>query len=774
MVLEYDIIVIGGGHAGCEAAVAAARLGSRTLLLTMDMEKFASMSCNPAVGGVAKGQIVREIDALGGQMGRIADLTTLQFRMLNRSKGAAMWSPRAQCDKTRFSEEWRRTLENTPNLYIWQDSAVELLFDRLAPCDAAAFDRVDSGTGCRMQEPQKGDSAESSAQGRVPEASLDECADKRPTGNTAERSTERPPSGPMQGQQPEKSLDGLCRPHSASDFIAEQHPIASADNRTKQEDDSGTDPTRAEKGSSDCTNSPADSASAEDRPAARSSGNAAACEAPRCRIRGVRTRMGVEFSCKAAILTSGTFLGGLMYCGRSQAEGGRAGDAASHGITECLQAVGFETGRMKTGTPARLDARTIDFEILEPQYGDEVPAKFSFSSDTQHVKHQLPCFVVYTTPEIHAILKEGFAESPLFNGTITGIGPRYCPSIEDKLRTFAGKEQHQLFLEPEGRTTNEYYLNGFSSSLPWEVQWKALHKIRGFEDLHIYRPGYAIEYDYFPPTQLHHSLETKLVRGLYFAGQVNGTTGYEEAAAQGLMAGINAHRALKGEEAVVLQRDEAYIGVLIDDLVTKGVDEPYRMFTSRAEYRILLRQDNADIRLTPKGYEIGLISRKRYREFVKKNTLVESLISYAHKQSVKADEINSYLKSVGEEPMTQGRKLYDVVLRSKVTFSALAETLPDLRQFIAEHEIGPEVIEEAEIQIKYKGYIEREKFIAEKLHRLENIRIPSDFDFHRLQALTIEARQKLSRIRPATIGQASRIPGVSPADINVLLVKFGR
>lgn len=627
MTLDYDIIVIGGGHAGCEAASAAARLGSRTLLLTMDMDKMASMSCNPAVGGVAKGQIVREIDALGGQMGRITDLTAIQFRMLNRSKGAAMWSPRAQCDKSRFSEEWRHTLENTWNLYIWQDAATELLFDA---------------------------------------------------------------SGPK--------------------------PV----------------------------------------------------------VRGVKTRMGVEFTCRAVVLTSGTFLGGLMHCGASHAEGGRAGDAASHGITECLQKIGFETGRMKTGTPARLDARTIDFERLEPQYGDEKPAKFSFSPDTQPVKDQLPCFLVYTSAEVHDILRGGFDQSPLFNGTIRGIGPRYCPSIEDKLRTFADKEQHQLFLEPEGRTTNEYYLNGFSSSLPWDVQWKALHKIKGFEDLHIFRPGYAIEYDFFPPTQLHHSLETKLVSGLYFAGQVNGTTGYEEAAAQGLMAGINAHRALAGEEPVVLKRDEAYIGVLIDDLVTKGVDEPYRMFTSRAEYRILLRQDNADIRLTPLGYKIGLISQKRYDYFVKKNTLVESLVEFTRRQSIKAAEINDYLKSVDSEPLTQGRKLYDILMRNNVTFETLQPVLPKLKKFIAENEMDAEVIEEAEIQIKYKGYIEREKFIAEKLHRLENILIPADFDFHSMNSLTIEARQKLSRIRPTTIGQASRIPGVSPADVNVLLVKFGR
>ena len=624
MTLDYDIIVIGGGHAGCEAAAAAARLGSRTLLLTMDMTKMASMSCNPAVGGVAKGQIVREIDALGGQMGRITDLTTVQFRMLNRSKGAAMWSPRAQCDKTRFSEEWRRTLENTTHLYIWQDAATELLFD----------------------------------------------------------------------------------------------------------------------------------------------------ETPA--VRGVRTRMGVEFTCRAVVLTAGTFLDGEMHCGTAHAEGGRAGDAASHGITECLRRMGFASGRMKTGTPARLDARTIDFEAIEPQYGDENPSKFSFSSETKPVDEQLPCFLVYTSSAVHETLRSGFALSPLFNGTIKGIGPRYCPSIEDKLRTFADKEQHQLFLEPEGRTTNEYYLNGFSSSLPWDVQWRALHQIRGLENVHIYRPGYAIEYDYFPPTQLHHSLETKLVSGLFFAGQVNGTTGYEEAAAQGLMAGINAHRKLKGEEPIVLHRDEAYIGVLIDDLVTKGVDEPYRMFTSRAEYRILLRQDNADLRLTPKGYEIGLVSKKRYEEFLEKKSAVESLVAYAHRQSIKAEEICDYLKSVGSEPLTQGRKLYDILMRNNVTFVSLMEVLPKLKKFIETNKINTEAIEEAEIQIKYKGYIEREKFIAEKLHRLENIRIPDDFDFFSLQALTIEARQKLTRIRPQTIGQASRIPGVSPADVNVLLVRFGR
>ena len=630
MNLTYDIIVVGGGHAGCEAAAAAARLGSRTLLVTMDMTKFAAMSCNPAVGGVAKGQIVREIDALGGQMGRITDLTTIQFRMLNRSKGAAMWSPRAQCDKQRFSEEWRRTLENMPNLYIWQDTVSKILFE----ADAQNTDKL--------------------------------------------------------------------------------------------------------------------------------------------RVTGLRTRMGVEFSARAVILTSGTFLSGLMHCGRSSAEGGRAGDAAAHGVTESLAAAGFETGRMKTGTPARLDGRTIDFSVLEPQPGDEAPSKFSFSDDTQPVENQLPCYGVYTSPEVHDTLRTGFGDSPLFNGTIKGIGPRYCPSIEDKLRTFADKEQHLLFLEPEGRDTNEYYLNGFSSSLPYDVQIKALHQIRGLENVHIYRPGYAIEYDYFPPTQLLHTLETKLVKNLYFAGQINGTTGYEEAAAQGLMAGINAHLRLAGAEPLVLRRDEAYIGVLIDDLVTKGVDEPYRMFTSRAEYRILLRQDNADLRLTPIGHKIGLVSDTNYQKFTEKKSSVESLISFLHARSIKPSEIFDYLVSVKSEPLTQGRKLYDLLLRSEIFINGLRDAVPALEKFIVENRISAEAIEEAEIQIKYRGYIEREKMIAEKLRRLENIAIPADFDFNAMQSLTIEARQKLSRIRPSTIGQASRIPGVSPADVNVLLIKFGR
>ena len=538
-----------------------------------------------------------------------------------------MWSPRAQCDKELFSRLWRRELENTENLFIWQDAATELHFQ---------------GEG-----------------------------DKR-------------------------------------------------------------------------------------------------------HITGVSTRMGVRFTARAVILTAGTFLTGLMHCGEKQAEGGRAGDSASYGITESLRELGFEVGRMKTGTPARIDGRSIDFSVLEEQPGDENPSKFSFSSDTQVVTEQKSCYLVYTSPQVHALLRTGFDRSPLFNGTIQGIGPRYCPSIEDKLRTFAEKEQHQLFLEPEGRTTHEYYLNGFSSSLPQEVQTEALRKIRGLENVHIYRPGYAIEYDYFPPTQLYHSLETKLISRLYFAGQINGTTGYEEAAAQGLVAGINAARSLQGYEPVVLQRDEAYIGVLIDDLVTKGVDEPYRMFTSRAEYRILLRGDNADRRLTPIGHELGLITDAEWQKYEEKKSLVESLISYAEQRSVRITEINDYLISHNLEPLQQGRKLYSLIMRNDFSFATLIEALPSLRKFIEKEQMSDEVVECAEIEIKYRGYIEREKMIAEKLQRLENIAIPGGFDFNTMNSLTIEARQKLSRIAPKTIGQASRIPGVSPADINVLLIKFGR
>ena len=503
MKFEYDIIVVGGGHAGCEAAAAAANMGCRTLLITMDMGKFAQMSCNPAVGGVAKGQIVREIDAMGGYTGIVTDRTTLQFRMLNRSKGPAMWSPRAQCDKARFSLLWREMLENTQNLYLWQDAVTALQI--------------------------------------------------------------------------------------------EQNTVA-----------------------------------------------------------GVTTRMGVQFRSKAVILTAGTFLEGLMHIGRTHVPGGRAGDPASHGLSAQLAGLGFEVGRMKTGTPARLDARSIDFSRLEEQQGDETPGKFSYSTDTECIKKQIPCYLVYTSKEVHDILRSGFADSPLFNGTIKGIGPRYCPSIEDKLRTFAGKDSHQLFLEPEGADTHEYYLNGFSSSLPWNIQVAALQKIKGFENVQLYRPGYAIEYDYFPPTQLYHSLETKLIGGLFFAGQVNGTTGYEEAAAQGLMAGINAVLKLRDDEPLVLRRDESYIGVLIDDLVTKGVDEPYRMFTSRAEYRILLRQDNADIRLTPISYKIGLANEKRYRKTMQKKSSVESLISFVRQLSVTPADLEEYLKSIGSNQCFSG------------------------------------------------------------------------------------------------------------------------
>ena len=627
MRFDYDVIVVGGGHAGCEATTAAANLGAATLLVTMDMTKYANMSCNPAVGGVAKGQIVREIDALGGQMGIITDLSTIQFRMLNRSKGAAMWSPRAQCDKARFSALWRKTLENTPNLRLWQDSVNQLIID---------------GVG-------------------------------------------------------------------------------------------------------------------ESR-----------------RVVGVRTQMGVVFSAKSVILTNGTFLGGLMHIGRNSAEGGRAGDAASHGLTEQLVELGFEAGRMKTGTPVRIDVRSLDLDKFERQDGDSEPQKFSFLRSIQPVENQQPCYLVYTSQEVHNTLRTGFDDSPLFQGLIKGIGPRYCPSIEDKLRTFADKEFHQLFLEPEGADTNEYYLNGFSSSLPWQVQCAALQQIEGFERVEIYRPGYAIEYDYFPPTQLTHTLETKLISGLYFAGQINGTTGYEEAAAQGLVAGVNAVRKSRGEEPFVLGRNEAYIGVLIDDLVTKGVDEPYRMFTSRAEYRILLRQDNADIRLTPVGRKIGLVNDERWADFEQKKSLGESLKNFVQRQGVAPDEISDYLKTINSAPLSQKKKIADVLIRNNVSLFDLIEIVAPLKKFVASHNLSHEIIEQVEIEVKYSGYIEREKAIADKLQRLEEIRIPADFDFMKVTSITIEARQKLSRIRPATIGQASRIPGVSPADINVLLIYFGR
>jgi tRNA uridine 5-carboxymethylaminomethyl modification enzyme len=623
MLYTFDIIVVGGGHAGCEAAAAAAKMGSQVLLLSMDMTKFASMSCNPAVGGIAKGQIVREIDALGGCSGIVTDKSTIQFRMLNRSKGPAMWSPRAQCDRTLFSIEWRKILEEHKNISFWQDFAVSIIVEN------------------------------------------------------------------------KKAV-------------------------------------------------------------------------------GIVTALGVKFFAKAVILTAGTFLNGKIHVGRASLAGGRMGELPSFGITEQLVTLGFESGRMKTGTPPRFDGRTINFDKLDIQHGDENPSKFSFLPEIEPMKIQKPCYIIRTSAEVHRILESGFDDSPLFTGIIKGIGPRYCPSIEDKIRTFSDKDSHQLFLEPEGLDTNEYYLSGFSSSLPLDVQYKALRAVSGFENLKIFRPGYAIEYDYFSPTQLFHTLETKLIENLFFAGQINGTTGYEEAAAQGLMAGINAHNKINGNEPFILLRNQAYIGVLIDDLVSKGVDEPYRMFTSRSEYRILLRQDNADERLTELSYKMGLASRQRYDNLIVKRRGVEKLIEFVHNHSISPDEINPYLFRLCSAEINQKRKLADIISRPEVSMNDVFKFLPTLKCSIAlDNSLYNEIIEEVEIIIKYSGYIEREQLLADKILRLENVKIPSNFDYNNAN-ITIEARHKLSKIQPRTIGQASRIPGVSPADISVLLVLVGR
>ncbi len=626
MNFDYDVIVIGAGHAGCEAAHAAARLGVSTLLMTIDMNKIAQMSCNPAVGGIAKGQIVREIDALGGMMGIVTDESAIQFRMLNRSKGPAVWSPRSQSDRMEFSRLWRNILENTSNLSIWQDSVNGLL--------------IENG-----------------------------------------------------------------------------------------------------------------------------------------RVTGVTTCLGVTFKARCVVLTAGTFLNGLMHTGPVKLPGGRVSEPASHGLTEQLREQGFTTDRMKTGTPVRIDGRSVDWSQTNLQDGDNDFHKFSYLPNIHRKLRQRPCHTVYTNPETHRILREGLPFSPLYNGQIQSIGPRYCPSIETKIVTFADKDEHQLFLEPEGEVTNEYYLNGFSSSLPIDVQIRALETVPALRNVHIFRPGYAIEYDFFDPTQLYHTLETKLVSGLYFAGQVNGTTGYEEAAGQGLIAGINAALKVKGAEPFTLARDEAYIGVLIDDLVTKGVDEPYRMFTSRAEYRILLRQDDADMRLTPRGHAIGLATDYRFNEMESKRRQRDSLIEFCREFSVKASLINPYLESIGEQPLKQGVKLHDLILRPGLTVEILAKGIGPFAEFIKENieeARRQEIIEAAEILMKYQGYIQRERQIADKLRRLENLTIRGKIDYASLTALSTEARQKLERINPETIAQASRIPGISPADINILLLLMGR
>ncbi len=621
---EYDVIVVGAGHAGSEAAAAAANLGSRVLLITMDMNKIAQMSCNPAMGGIAKGQIVREIDAMGGYSGLVTDESMIQFRMLNRSKGPAMWSPRAQCDRVLFSLAWRKRLEAIPNLDFWQDLVEE---------------------------------------------------------------------------------------------------VEVVDNK----------------------------------------------------VVGVRTLLGGLIYGKTVILTSGTFMNGLIHVGKNKVQGGRAADPPSKGISNKLQDIGFTMGRMKTGTPARIDGRTIDFSKLIEQKGDDGGGYFSYLNYNTKIKEQLSCYIAHTDKEVHSVLETGIPESPLFNGSISGVGPRYCPSIEDKIVTFASKDAHQLFLEPEGIDTIEYYLNGFSSSLPLKVQLEAMRKIAGFENVRIFRPGYAIEYDYFDPTQIYHTMETKLVEGLYFAGQVNGTTGYEEAGAQGLMAGINTHLKINDKEEFVLNRDEAYIGVLIDDLVNKGVDEPYRMFTSRAEYRILLRQDDADKRLTEKSFNIGLAGKERYELMKRKYKLRDEMVLYIQSLSVKPESINLELEKWGTSPIKQSVKAVELLKRPQVTINKLIDCIDELKKYISINgDLKSEIFESVEILVKYSGYIDREKLLADKINRLEDIKLNSEIDYAKIHSLSTEATQKLNRIKPKTLGQASRINGVSPADISVLLVYLKR
>lgn len=618
---QYDVIVVGGGHAGAEAAASAANMGSRTLLVTMNLQTIGQMSCNPAMGGIAKGQIVREIDALGGYSGIVTDKSAIQFKMLNKSKGPAMWSPRAQSDRMRFAEEWRMALESTPNCDFYQEMVSSLLVENN-------------------------------------------------------------------------------------------------------------------------------------------------------RVIGVKTSLGLEIRAKAVVLTNGTFLNGLIHIGEKQFGGGRAGERAATGITEQLRDFGFESGRMKTGTPPRVDGRSLDYSVMIPQPGDEIPEKFSYL-DTPVLKQQRDCHMSHTSENVHDILREGFDRSPMFNGRIKSIGPRYCPSIEDKIDRFADKDSHQLFVEPEGWNTVEVYVNGFSTSLPEDVQFKALRSVKGFENVKFFRPGYAIEYDYFPPTQLKHTLETKLVENLYFAGQINGTTGYEEAASQGLMAGINAHLKLKEKEPFILQRDEAYIGVLIDDLITKGTEEPYRMFTSRAEYRTLLRQDNADLRLTPKGFDIGLAKRERLDRMEEKERKSDAFVTFFKETSVLPDAINPILERLDSALVKQSDKMFKVFSRPKVKMAHMMELEP-VSGFVAENELDSEVLEQTEIQVKYSGYIQKEKNNADKLQRLENVKIPENTDYSKLKSLSYEAREKLTAIQPVTIAQAARVSGVNPSDISVLLVYLGR